>query len=129
MMVAAMAHADVSSFQLTSPAFEDHELIPIEYTCKGDNLSPELVWSNTPKGTKSFALTCNDPDATKGNLFHWIIYNIPAKTTSLSEGIEKKESFSDGSSQGLNGKNQLKSMDHVLLPRENPSLYLYPLCP
>lgn len=107
MMVTSMGQAAEPSFQLTSPAFADQDMMPVEYTCKGDNLSPELVWSNAPKGTESFAITCNDPDATKGNLFHWIIYNIPAKVNSLKKGIKKSETLSNGSSQGRNGKNRI----------------------
>jgi Raf kinase inhibitor-like YbhB/YbcL family protein len=57
------------------------------FGCKGGNVSPELSWSNTPAGTKSFALLMHDPDAPTGSgWWHWLVYNIPATTSSLPAG-------------------------------------------
>ncbi len=54
------------------------------FGCSGENKSPELHWSNAPKGTKSFAITIYDPDAPTGSgWWHWIVVNIPAKTTQI----------------------------------------------
>lgn len=54
------------------------------FGCSGENKSPELHWSQAPKGTKSFALTIYDPDAPTGSgWWHWIVVNIPAKTTHI----------------------------------------------
>lgn len=55
-----------------------------DFGCKGANLSPELSWTNAPKDTQSFALMMFDPDAPTGSgWWHWVVYNIPAATTSL----------------------------------------------
>ena len=36
------------------------------FGCTGDNLSPQLTWTNAPADTKSFAITAYDPDAPTG---------------------------------------------------------------
>jgi Raf kinase inhibitor-like YbhB/YbcL family protein len=57
------------------------------FGCKGANVSPALSWSGAPSGTKSFALLVHDPDAPTGSgWWHWVVYNIPAGTTSLAQG-------------------------------------------
>lgn len=56
-----------------------------QWGCTGDNLSPELSWSDVPQGTKSFALTMYDPDAPTGSgWWHWVVVNLPANTRHLS---------------------------------------------
>jgi len=76
------------TMNLSSPAFENAGNIPSKYTCDGDNISPELNWSEVPEGTESFVLIHDDPDAVPvaGYVWdHWILYNIPANTSSIPE--------------------------------------------
>jgi Raf kinase inhibitor-like YbhB/YbcL family protein len=55
------------------------------FGCTGKNISPALQWQHAPKNTKSFAITMYDPDAPTGSgWWHWIIFNIPTNTNSLS---------------------------------------------
>lgn len=57
------------------------------FGCKGDNISPQLSWSNAPKGTKSFAVTMYDPDAPTGSgWWHWVVFNLPKDTNHISTG-------------------------------------------
>jgi len=90
MAFAASAHA--SPFKLSSKDFKEGGAIADKHVfnsfgCTGENVSPELEWTNPPAGTKSFALMVHDPDAPTGSGFwHWVMYNIPATTTSLPQG-------------------------------------------
>lgn len=55
--------------------------------CDGQNISPDLEWSNPPAGTASYAVTLYDPDAPTGSgWWHWVLYNIPATAGSLPAG-------------------------------------------
>ena len=57
------------------------------FGCEGGNVSPSLAWKNAPAGTKSFAVTVYDPDAPTGSgWWHWLVFNLPADTTSLPAG-------------------------------------------
>ncbi len=80
-----------SAMQLTSTAFQSFGRIPKKHTGEGENVSPPLAWTNAPAGTQAFALFAHDPDAPlllpNGYGFvHWVLYNIPASVTRLTEG-------------------------------------------
>ncbi|RLC65970.1 MAG: YbhB/YbcL family Raf kinase inhibitor-like protein [Chloroflexi bacterium] len=97
------------SFELTSPAFAHGEPIPSKYTCDGEDISPPLEWSGAPAGTQSFALIMDDPDAPVGTWIHWVLYNAPAETNALPEGVPADAELSDGS---LHGKNSWRRTDY-----------------
>ena len=69
------------AFTVTSSAFNDGDSLPKQFTCDGDNVPPPLTWSGAPDGTRSFALIMDDPDAPNGTFTHWVLYDIPARTT------------------------------------------------
>jgi Raf kinase inhibitor-like YbhB/YbcL family protein len=73
-------------FILASPAFSDGGVIPPQYTADGEGISPELAWNLPSPEAKSFALIMHDPDAPKGDVTHWLLWNIPASELSLAEG-------------------------------------------
>jgi hypothetical protein len=81
------------TLKLQSKSFEDGKMIPVKYTCKGDNLSPELNWKNASAKTKSFALIVEDPDAPMMNFTHWVAFNIPAIADPNTNGFELVEGF------------------------------------
>ena len=62
--------------------------------CVGENVSPELHWSNVPDGTKSLVLLMFDPEGRAPfGVSHWVAYGIdPAKTTGFAEGAASKDS-------------------------------------
>jgi Raf kinase inhibitor-like YbhB/YbcL family protein len=88
--------------QLTSSAFSEGATIPAPYTCDGKNVSPPLKWSGVPAGAKSLALIADDPDAPMGTWVHWVLYDVPATTTELSEDLAKSQHVAGGATQGLN---------------------------
>lgn len=77
--------------QLSSPAFKMGEFIPRQYSCEGEDSSPPLSWEGAPAGTRSYALTCVDPDAPMGDWVHWVVWDIPGDSTSLPENIPSQE--------------------------------------
>ncbi len=83
------------TFTVNSTDFSDGDHLPVDHLlsepfgfgCSGANRSPALSWSGAPDETRSFALTCYDPDAPTGSGFwHWILLNLPADTTELAAG-------------------------------------------
>jgi Raf kinase inhibitor-like YbhB/YbcL family protein len=84
---------EVPLFDVTSTDIEDGGTMPPPQLSKafgvdgGEDISPSLSWSGFPEGTKSFVVTCYDPDApTVSGFWHWTVYNIPASITSLVTG-------------------------------------------
>src|SRR5213593_148810 len=80
------------AFTVRSNSFKDGDYLAnthilsadFGFGCAGNNQSPHLAWSEAPAGTKSFALTCFDPDAPTGSGFwHWVVVNIPPRVTEL----------------------------------------------
>jgi Raf kinase inhibitor-like YbhB/YbcL family protein len=62
------------------------------FGCSGQNISPALAWKNFPPETESFALMVHDPDAPTGSgWWHWVVYNIPPKVSSLPAGVGKAD--------------------------------------
>jgi len=84
------------SLQLSTTAFSNGGTIPKQYTCDGPDLSPPLSWSGAPSGTQSFALIADDPDAPVGTWVHWVLYNAPAGSNGLAEGVKKQDQLPDG---------------------------------
>jgi Raf kinase inhibitor-like YbhB/YbcL family protein len=81
------------TFTVTSDSLKDGDYLKKDHVlsedfgfgCAGGNQSPHLKWSGAPEGTKSFAVTCYDPDAPTGSGFwHWVVINIPPNVTELA---------------------------------------------
>jgi len=91
---------------ITSPAFEAGAEIPSLHTCDGKDVSPELRFGGVPQGAKSLVLIVHDPDAPdpaapRMDWVHWILYDLPAGTRSLPQGVQEG-ALPPGTRQGLN---------------------------
>ncbi len=82
----------VPSFELRSDDVAEGQMMSSKHVYSGfgmggENISPSLSWSGFPAETRSFAVTCYDPDAPSGSGFwHWMLLGIPASVTSLPTG-------------------------------------------
>jgi Raf kinase inhibitor-like YbhB/YbcL family protein len=90
------------TFELSSDAFEPGGEIPAQFSCDGEDLSPDLTWEGEPPGTASLALIMDDPDAPAGIWVHWVLYNIPPETHQLEEAFPTQPTLGDGTTNGLN---------------------------
>lgn len=91
-------------FTLESKTFADGKMMPKKVAnanpenknpnCVGENVSPELHWSNVPEGTKSLVLLMFDPEGRAPfGVSHWVAYGIdPSKVTGFAEGATSKDS-------------------------------------
>jgi Raf kinase inhibitor-like YbhB/YbcL family protein len=91
-------------FTMGSQTFEDGHMMPKKVSnsrvnqpknpnCVGDNVSPELHWSNVPAGTKSLVLLMFDPEGrAPSGVSHWVAYGIAPTVTGFAEGEASKES-------------------------------------
>ena len=92
---------------LTTKAFNPGGIIPKQFACDGVDSSPDLEWSNAPQTTRSFALIVEDPDSPGGTWVHWVVYDLPAGTHNLPEGVAKRSDIQTGGRQGYNDFDRL----------------------
>ena len=78
---------EVASFTVTSEDVTDGAALKDDQLNSAGDSSPQLTWSDPPEGTKSYTVTCFDPDApTPSGFWHWVLVDLPADVTSLDAG-------------------------------------------
>ena len=96
------APGGAAPMRLMSNSFIDGGLIPLKYTQAGEQASPQLAWANAPMGTQSYVLHMHDMEGarnkTTDDQLHWLVWNIPAETRALPEGVPMGD-LKDGSHQ------------------------------
>jgi len=83
---------------ITSPSFTEESDIPVKFSCKGENMNPEIGIGSLPEETKSLAIIVEDPDAPRGVFDHWVVWNLQPRSPIV-------ENSKDGV-QGNNGKGE-----------------------
>jgi len=82
--------------KLTSKAFAHNDAIPRRFTCRGENISPELTIEKIPEEARSLVLIMDDPDAPGGTFDHWVAYDIPVEMTTIAEGASPGTAGTNG---------------------------------
>jgi phosphatidylethanolamine-binding protein (PEBP) family uncharacterized protein len=95
-----MGGASSEDFVLASTSFDYCDEIPANHTCDnkpfGSGTLPPLEWTEGPAGTMSYAVVFKDLSLLDQNApgtfqynraYHWVIWDIPADTLSLPEGL------------------------------------------
>ena len=78
------------TLRIESRAFAPGATIPTRFTGEGANLSPPLLWSGVPPGTREFALICTDPDAAGPSPWvHWVVCKLSPVRRELLEGAQE----------------------------------------
>lgn len=112
-----------------SDLFSDGDTIPTSAAhsaAGGENISPDLSWEGAPSGTQSYTITCYDPDAPTGIGFvHWVLFNVPAGTTSLPAGAGAPGKAPQGSVLGFTDWGTSEYGGMAPPPGDNPHRYQF----
>jgi len=85
-----------------------------------------LSWGDPPAGTRSLAIIADDPDAPAGTWVHWVLYDLPAETRKLPEGVAKDRELPNGALQGRNDFGKI-GYDGPCPPRGSEHRYFFKL--
>jgi phosphatidylethanolamine-binding protein (PEBP) family uncharacterized protein len=85
-------------FAMNSRAFKHGESIPVRHSCDGEDVSPELLWTDPPTGTRSFALIMDDPDAPRGT--HRYFFKLYALDRTLDLAAQASTADLEAAMQG-----------------------------
>ncbi|WP_166847272.1 YbhB/YbcL family Raf kinase inhibitor-like protein [Isoptericola sp. BMS4] len=119
---------EVPTLEVTSPDVADGAPLATDFTVDGANVSPALAWSGAPAGTRSFVVSCFDPDApTPSGFWHWNLVDVPAGTTSLARGAGSPDEsgLPDGAFHVRHDGGDPGFMGAAPPPGDHPHRYLF----
>jgi Raf kinase inhibitor-like YbhB/YbcL family protein len=93
----------IQAMTLTTTGWPDGGTIPMKFSQAGHDVSPALAWTNAPDTAASFVLIVHDINAPIGNgtddVLQWLVWNIPATSRELAEGVPQGAELGDGTRQ------------------------------
>ncbi len=90
------------SITVTSRSFTEGTRIPVDHTCDGSDVMPELVLSSPPENTKSLLIYVEDPDASGGSFTHMVAFNLSSELRRLPSAPDLAAA-GEGARYGVNG--------------------------
>ena len=106
-------------FVLHSPEVTDGGTLPRDYTGDGTSATLPLEWVGAPAGTQSYALIMHHIPGPGTTKWYWVVYNIPATTTSLPRNVQNV---------GILGNNSINGRTEYAPPHSKgpgPKTYIY----
>lgn len=122
---------EVPSFTVTSTDVAEGQTMPKAQVsgimgAGGEDVSPQLSWSGFPKDTRSFAVTCFDPDApTASGFWHWAVANIPVSVTELATGAGESSEPTEGAVTLRNDAGSHRYIGAGPPPGHGPHRYMF----
>jgi Raf kinase inhibitor-like YbhB/YbcL family protein len=103
------APAGPAPMTMSIAGFPDGAQVPVKFSqaaegaAPGEGTSPAINWANPPAGTQTFMLNMHDMDVSRNKTTddqaHWVVWNIPASATGLTEAQPKGAQLPNGAYQ------------------------------
>lgn len=110
---------DGATLAISSTAVADGDDIPIEFTCDGDDVAPDLTWADVPVDTVEIIVIVDDPDAAGGTFTHWTVWGLPPGAAPIDGGLPQ------GAVEGTNDFGEVGYRGPCPPPGDGPHHYRF----